>query len=329
MIKLNFCKKVSRKYFCVANGLAFLTVITMCSCEDNVSDNITGDIDAIEESVIYETGEFGITRKESVEEVMARADAQFQKAMNLRKNRVAAASGIPHYVGVLSGSGGCPSGVPNIGYHQDCENTKNNTHYEKPDCTGCYKSKGAVVRGGDVDWSICIVDAKKYNFQKTKYAYAIFDFNMEQYLGEKNIKSVFVLNDDEDKNNRNDFGNSSYGFDRVESGYPKKVRRGNTEFWLLYFDADADSEYKLPKLGFEYDVFSNFNCDYASQAVLVVDSEDKNNINNVKIYYPATATEAAKYIVKNGDWIDPKFNIIKNAKGHMFYAIQKSSAYRN
>ena len=109
MIKFNFCKKVSRKYFCVANGLAFLTVITMCSCEDNVSNNVTEEIEDIEESVVYESDESGITRKESIEEIVARADAQFHKTMNLRKNRVAMVSGIPHYVGVLSATGGCPT----------------------------------------------------------------------------------------------------------------------------------------------------------------------------------------------------------------------------
>ena len=328
MIKLNFCKKVSRKYFCVANGLAFLTVITMCSCEDNVSNNITGDIDAIEESVVYESDETGITRKESIEEIVARADAQFHKTMNLRKNRVAMASGIPHYVGVLSATGGCPSGAPNISYVMDCENSKNNTKFENVTCNNCYRPKGAqIIPGGDIWWSICIVDANKYYFPKMEYSYAIFDFSTEQYLGDRRITNIHVHSDDEDTNNHNRFKNTSYGFERSEFGYPTQMKRKNTEFWLLYFEAD-DTQNKLPNLGFDYDVFSNFKCQYETAAILIADTEDNDPSNNVRIYEPATNTKPADDYNKNGDWVDSKFNIIKNGKGHMYYAIQNTKGYR-
>ena len=333
MINFNFCKKVSRKYFYVANGLAFLTAITMCSCEDNISNDITGDIENIEESVSYENDEYGITRKESFADIEARADAQFQKAMNLRKNRVRAASGIPHYVGVLSGSGGCPSGVPNISYHQDCEDNGNDTKYIRVHCNNCYTPKGAKIdKYGNVNWSVCIVDARKYNFKRTKYAYAIFDLSMEQYYG-SDVPNIYVYNDDEDDTNGNQYYNASFGFKRSDSGYPVQERnqqyKENTEFWLLYFTEDSKSNYKLPNLGFDYDVFSNFGCDFSKQAILQIDSEDDNCRNHIDIFYPNNNNTPAHTTYNKQGWVDNKYSIVKNDDGHMFYAIQKSSVYRN
>ena len=98
--------------------MGVLCFLTFVACEDN---NITSDIENVEEGILYESDELGeMTRKASVAEIKARADEQYHKSMNLRKNRVAAATSIPHWVGVLSATGGCPAGVPNISYYMDC-----------------------------------------------------------------------------------------------------------------------------------------------------------------------------------------------------------------
>lgn len=301
--------------------------MTFVACEDN---NITSDIENVEEGILYESDELGeMTRKASVAEIKARADEQYHKSMNLRKNRVAAATSIPHWVGVLSATGGCPAGVPNISYYMDCEDKRTDTQYEYHNCTNCYRPKGAqIVNGGDVKWSICIVDAKKYNFQRIKYSYALFDFSMEQYLGEQNIASIYVYNDDEDKGNCNKFMNSSYGFERAEYGLPQQNHSRNTAFWLLYFKKD-NNYMKLPNIGFDYDIFSNFDCDYAKQAVLITDSEDDNCNNSVVLYTPATTTSAATDDPVYDRWVDSDYKIVKNSGSHMHYAIQKSSVWRN
>ena len=316
-----------KKFFLKPMGV--LCFLAFVACEDN---SITSEIENVEDDILYESDELGgMSRKASVAEIEARADEQYQKSMNLRKNRVTAATSMPHWVGVLSASGGCPSGVPNISYYMDCEDNKNDTKFFNPECTDCYRPKGAqIVGNGNVQWSICIVDAKKYNFQKTEYAYAIFDFSLEQYLGKKNIKSVYVFNDDEDNDNKNDYGNSSCGFVRRASGQLPIIKDSrNTEFWLLYFDADDNSSYKLPNIGFDYDIFSNFNCDYKNEAILIVDSEDKKCCNSVITYYPATETQAAHKEGKLDTWVDSKYKIIKNSGSHMHFAIQKSSVHRN
>ena len=86
---------------------------------------------------------------------------------------------------------------------------------------------------------------------------------------------------------------------------------------------------KLPNIGFDYDIFSNFDCDYAKQAVLITDSEDDNCANSVVLYTPATTTSAATDDPVYDRWVDSDYKIVKNTGSHVHYAIQKSSVYRN
>ncbi len=220
-----------------------------------------------------------------------------------------------------------------IVYHMDCEDNGNygvhGTHYEKDDC---YKSAGLIRNSsGDVDWRVCIVDARKYKFGKMKYAYAIFDLSHEKFWN--GAYEIFVHFDDEDKNNKNQYkGNTNFGF-AVNTNYPYYPKQegsyssgnGWTNIWFYYFPTDPTSNLKLPNLGFEYDVFSNFNCcSYTKQNIFYIDSEDKKNNNNIRIFENA---QKAGYN-KNGKYIDATYKVMANLGSHIVFAVQSSSTYR-
>lgn len=333
MIKLNYCKKVSRKYFCVANGLAFLTVIAMCSCEDNISNDITGNIENIEESVSYESDEYGITRKESFADIEARADAAINR---YRKNRKAAynTSDHPVWVGVLVSKGTCPNPTMEIVYHMDCEDNKDNDsrHGTRYEDENCYKSAGITWDSRrNTKWRVCVVDARKYKFGRMKYAYAIIDLSIEKFWN--GAYEVFVHSDDEDRNNNDNYKENTYLGFAANNNYPYyPIQDGSfsngtgwTNLWFYYFPADPTSKMKLPNLGFEYDVFSNFSCcDNSKQNLFHVDTEDTNPNNYIKIYKNANDNGSQK----NGIFIDATYKIMANLNHHMVFAIQSSSVYR-
>ena len=110
----------------------------------------------------------------------------------------------------------------------------------------------------------------------------------------------------------------------------------NTEFWLYYFAPDSKSNYKLPNLGFEYDVFGNFDCcDYKNQNILITDSEDHKCNNYINIYkpesgYPKTLEGADRYMLyceNDGQGFDYN-RVIVNTGSHIKFAIQSSKVYR-
>lgn len=316
--KNNFIMNLKRLLLKPTGVLCFL--IALFSCEDN----LTSDIEDVEESVYTNGSE--ISELKNIDDVERQADEAFLRS--IRKHKVASASSIPHWVGVLAADGYCPTGVGVIKYFMDCEDKNENTAYEIPStCSNCYKSKGAVIdKNGNVTWTICIVDANKYSFKRIAHSYAIFDLSSEQYLG-ANVPTLFVQSDDEDNDNKNQFYNTNYGFVRNDLGaYPTQESTKNTKFWLLYFEADKSSKGKLPNLGFNYDVFSGYGCDYSNKAILRVDTEDKNNINFIKYYkVPDGKGNDSPYVIK-GKWVDNTYYIIKNQNDNMYYAIQKYSA---
>lgn len=306
-------------------ALCFLTVI---SCNDNV----TSDIEDIEESLsedVETLADGTVFPKESVAEIAARIDREMSGIRTIRKT-AAQSSSIPHYVGVISATGKCPrkEEFGEIRFYMDCEDNNPDTKYMKEE-EGCYKSKGLEVdKYKNVTWVVCIVDANKYQFRNMKYGYAIFDLSHIQYLN--GAAEVFVHCDDEDRNNQTRYLSGSYGFERNSSSsyWPTQIKRGNTEFWLYYFAPDTKSNYKLPNLGFEYDVFGNFDCcSYKEQNILRTDSED-NNCNNYWEICEQGTDKLRNNHFKEDHLFGSDGKIIKKDKGHFYFAIQSSHYYR-
>lgn len=305
--------------------LCFLTVV---ACEDN----ITSDIENVEESIMSENEELAVT-KETMSAIEARADGVISKYRRTRKS-VFSTDDHPVWVGVLVSKGACPNSTMEIVYHMDCEDdrdndSKNGTRYYDE---SCYKSDG--LKWDDrrnTDWRVCVVDARKYKFGRMKYAYAIFDLSIEKFWN--GAYEVFIHSDDEDKNNDNYYkentylgfaANNDYPYYPIQSG---SYGRGNgwTEMWFYYFPADSKSTLKLPNLGFEYDVFSNFDCcNYSKQNIFYIDSEDNRNNNNLRIYKNAADRGSSmKY-----EFIDSQYKVMGNFVHHLVFAIQSSSVYR-
>ncbi|MBR3566997.1 MAG: hypothetical protein IKN94_01850 [Salinivirgaceae bacterium] len=314
-------------------ALCFLTVI---SCNDNV----TSDIEDIEESLTEDVETLAdgtVFPKESVAEIAARIDREMSGIRTIRKT-AAQSSSIPHYVGVISATGKCPYGVGEIRYYMDCQDNeklkfdKNDTEYQHND-PGCYKSKGLDINSkGNVTWVVCIVDANEFKFRRMKYGYAIFDLSHTQYLN--GAAEVLVHSDDEDNNNANEYLCSSYGFVRNESSpywpsQPKdKKDLRNTEFWLYYFAPDPNSGYKLPNLGFEYDVFGNFDCcSYKKQNILITDSED-HKCNNYWALCQQGSNKKTENQLGENYLFGSNGKILKNHNSHFYFAIQSSRYYR-
>lgn len=317
--------------------LVMLCILAAFSC----NDNITSDIEDVEESIsedVETLADGTVFPKESIEEIEARIHRQLQNHRIMKK--AAYWSNKPHFVGVLSTKESCPGGQY-IEYYMDCQddepakNDKCDTKFLHNDY-GCYKPKGVTIdRNGNVKWTICIVDANKYQFRSMKYGYAIFDLSHIQYLNEAG--ELFVHSDDEDKNNANRYLSPSYGFEKnTSSDYlPTQKSMRNTEFWLYYFAPAPNSKYKLPNLGFEYEVFGNFECcNNKNQNVLITDSEDHKCNNYLEYYLPQSG-----YPKKDGqlgvDYFycpeNKTFNnkrVIKNTGSHIYFAIQSSKVYR-
>lgn len=311
--------------------LCFLTVV---ACEDN---NITSDIENVEDSILgdVETLADGtIFPKESIEEIEATIKSQMQNHKIMKK--AAYWSNTPHYVGVLAAPGSCKDKTMYIKWYMDCQDDepmkldKNATRLLYTDAD-CYKPKGATIdpNNGNVTWHVCIVDANKYKFKSMKYGYAIFDLSHIQYLN--GAGELFVLSDDEDNRNANRYLSPSYGFDRNSgSNYlPTQSSMRNTRFWLYYFAPDPKSNYKLPNLGFEYEVFGNFDCcNNQFQNVLQTDSEDHNNISYLELYRPEKDYPKKDSELGEDFFYCPEkklFNnnrVIKNTEHYMFFAIQ-------
>lgn len=317
--------------------MGVLCFLTFVACEDNsitsdienVEDSLTGDVETLADGTVFP--------KESVEEIEATIRSQMQNRKIMKK--AAYGSNTPHYVGVLAEDGSC--GGMYIKWYMDCQDDepmkldKNATRFLYNDA-GCYKPKGVSIDGnGNVTWYVCIVDANKYNFQRMKYGYAIFDLSHIQYLN--GAGELFVLSDDEDNRNANKYKSPSYGFDRNSgSNYlPTQSSMRNTKFWLYYFAPDPNSTYKLPNLGFEYEVFGNFSCcNNINQNVLRTDSEDHNNISYLELYRPGKGYpkkddelgEEAFYCPEKKPFNNNR--VIKNTEHYMYFAIQSSKVYR-
>lgn len=213
------------------------------------------------------------------------------------------------------------------------KNDKNNTDWVHKNC---YTSKGLRIdNNGNVDWYVCIVDANKYNFRRMKYGYAIFDLSAQTNLN--GADEIFVHSDDEDKNNANKYLSTQYGFEKSNNSnyYPYQQTYKNTEFWLYYFAPDSKSTYKLPNLGFEYDVFGNFECcNYNNQNILRIDSEDKNNANVVKRYKENEVYEVLNkdlpsnfFFCEESAKVYNNISVIKNT-GNLYFGVQASRTYR-
>lgn len=316
--------------------MGLLCFMAAISCNDNV----TSDIKDIEESLsedVETLADGTVFPKESIEEIEARVDRESLRNRIVRK-AASQSSSIPHYVGVISSTGKCPNGVGEIRYFMDCQDDepakfdKNDTEYLY-NGAGCYQSGGLDIDdNGNVTWVVCIVDANKYNFKRMKYGYAIFDLSHTQYLN--GAAEVLVHSDDEDNNNANDYLCGSYGFVRNESSpywptQPKnKKDLRNTEFWLYYFAPDPNSKYRLPNLGFEYDVFGNFDCcSYKKQNILITDSED-HKCNNYWIIFQQGKDKKTESQLGTNYLFGSNNKILKNSGSHFHFAIQASSYYR-
>lgn len=335
--KKNFIMNLKRLLLKPTGVLCFL--IALFSCEDNV----TSDIEDVEESVTYdydvEIMEDGtVFRKETAEEIEARWAEEFAQ-YSRRGTRVMANSNhssTPHWVGVLSSVGSCRG--YNIQYFMDCQDDQplkfkdNATDYlgDRRD----YQSPGAIVDGaGNVTWSVCIVDANKYKFVHVNFAYAIFDLSPLTFLnGALEIK---IHSDDEDKNNANKYLSPQFGFaiDNNPNSYPYQQKMGNTEFRLYYFAKNAKSTEKLPDLGFPYDVFGNqsYVKGSSTQNILRTDSEDSNNQNKVYIW---DKNGVVKYYGHECNYYDDNYKyeseysrerVFWDTGNHIYFAIQKTT----
>ncbi len=318
--------------------MGVLCFLAFVACEDN---NMTSDIENVEESLLgdVETLADGtVFPKESIEEIEAAIMNQMQNRKIMK--RAANGNNTPHYVGVLAEEGSC--GGMYIKWYMDCQDDepmkldKNATGLLHNDA-GCYKPKGVTIDGnGNVTWYVCIVDANKYKFKSMKYGYAIFDLSHIQYLNDAG--ELFVLSDDEDNRNANRYMSPSYGFERNSgSNYlPKQeLPMRNTKFWLYYFAPNPQSKDRLPNLGFEYEVFGNFDCcNNKNQNVLITDSEDHNNINYLELYRPKSGYPKKDNVLGKDYFYCPEeksFNnnrVIKNNGHYLFFAIQSSKVYR-
>lgn len=86
--------------------IGLLCFLAAFSC----SDNVTNDIENIEESIsedVETLADGTILPKESVAEIAARVNREMSRNRSIRKT-AAQSSSIPHYVGVISATGKCP-----------------------------------------------------------------------------------------------------------------------------------------------------------------------------------------------------------------------------
>lgn len=304
-------------------------IISFVACND---DNITSEIEALNNKI--ETSYLGDGNKIEIEsdgikvedelnqtaidQLHYLAEEEF-KALALGMNTLKTASETPHWVGVLPVAGNCPAGVYQFSYYEDLEDDKNKTGWEK-NTSSCFKP-GGLKPNKNLSYVVCIVDAQKYNFDNINKAYAIFDLSHIQWL--RGSDEVKIHIDDEDKKNANKYTSSYYGFNRDNSGdyLPNQGNLSrNTDFWLYHFKSESTSR-KLPNLGFEYAVFSRFDCcDYNQMNRLHLDTEDKNSSNSMTVF-PYGGTSYGK-----GGLLDNTYKII-NVNGNVDFYVQKASVY--
>jgi hypothetical protein len=303
---------------------AFLSLLVssffIMSCE---KDSITDELSEINKN---DGSKIETLDDAAIIEITAKADAEFIRFNSYGSSLKSANA---HWVGVIANSNDCPSGVKEIRYHMDSEDNNPLTSYAYNNAS-CFKSRGLkIVSSSNLDWVVCIVDANKHYFDNINKGYAIFDLSHETHL--RGASEVFIHSDDEDTHNDNRYDSPSYGFaktngdgqDPLQAGsYNSQDGHGWTEFWLYYFPAQSTSR-KLPKLGFEYSVFSNFVCcNWTNQNIVKFDCEDKKNKTVVKVY-PETGSSY------NSSLLDATYKVLgKDSKGNLSYYIQNSSVYR-
>jgi|GEM_PF-7048969 len=304
-----------------ATSLLFFITAIFLGFQSCQKDDITNELKNFVKVEDYYEDEYDKSvvtfDEEAILEISARADEEFYRFKALESHLK---SGIPHWVGVIARNRSCPSGIGEIRYFMDCEDNRPATRYVYGD-NNCFKAGGLEVTGGNLYWVVCIVDASIHNFDNINKSYAIFDFSHIQFL--RGAGEVFVYSDDEDTNNKNRYDSPSYGFAKNPSSPYYPVQHGdirNTPFWFYFFKAENTS-HKLPNIGFEYAVFSKFDCcNWQNQNIVLADTEDKNNKNIMKVYLenstPFTTTV-----------LDDTYRIFE-VTGNINYFIQNSAVYR-
>ncbi len=294
-----------------------ITAISFClaGCE---KETITDEVNSINNQTAT------ISEKIETEPIEAElialkvlADEEFNYLRQFQTNLKSTMS-TPVYVGVLPNSGSCPAGVPQIIWNEDLENSGCATKWLHLD-VGCFKPSGLSLPG-DAIWKVCIVDANTYNFDNIKYGYGVFALSFLQFFHGAADVSVFI--DDNDQNNSSRFLNPTYGFTRNSASpyYPTQTLIGNTSFWLYYFKAESNT-LKLPNLGFEYSIFSNFKCcDWTNQNVAYLDAEDDSPSNSIVKY-----VENEKGVTVNK--LDDTYGVIQKDRNVYVY-LQNAASYR-
>ncbi|MCX7987163.1 MAG: hypothetical protein N2662_09520 [Bacteroidales bacterium] len=288
-----------------------LMFFLLLSCK---KEKITDEIFVAQENVVNSDKIESAVDSITIKEILEKADLVYLNFSKYAPKLKAA--GIPHYIGVLPISGYCPTSFGQIRYHEDLEDNRPATKYNNG--PNCFTAFGLQANGGNADWTVCIVDASIYKFDKIKYAYGIFDLSHLQFLN--GAPEVFIHADDEDEaagGNDNHYDSPSYGFERnpYSPYYPTQKPMKNTEFWMYYFKANPSSTLKLPNLGFRYAVFSNFStceCDWTRQNTFNADTEDSNPANAAKVYMP----DASNYGI---GVLDPIYKIVSVGKNITYY----------
>lgn len=302
--------------------------LSLIACEE---DTVTTEIEALSKKVetIY-TGEGlkienglqgakveGALFLENIEQLQLQAQEEFN-ALAMNMNNLKAATTIPHWVGVLPTASNCPTGVYQFSYYEDLEDKKNKTKWERT--KNCFIPGGLYAKK-NLTYTVCIVDANSYNFDNINKAYAIFDLSHLQWLNGADEVKIHI--DDEDKKNSNKYTTPYYGFNKDNSGdfLPnQKNKSANTNFWLYHFKK-ATTARRLPNLGFEYAVFSRFDCcDYNQMNKLHLDTEDKSPSNSMTIF-PYQGNSFGK-----SGLLDNTYKIIDVGRNVNLY-VQKASAY--
>jgi hypothetical protein len=313
-------KNVIKTLFC------FVFVLILVSCgKETITSQMQGINENIETKALAVKPKIETRATESQIDSMAKQSIAdmlklFTKRMPSTLKSASSEGGNPppQYVGVLS-NGNCGSNaIGTFIYEEDLENNASRTRYDQ----GTYTTPGIQSTGGsNARWTVCVVDASRFQFYKMNKAYAIF------FLNQSNL--LFIHVDDEDDKTKNYYvPPSTMGFYPNVSGYPMQVGSydndyGWTHLYLYYFPANPASTAKLPNLGFEYSVFGNFGTS-ATQSRFYFDTEDTNNSNYWTILYSAGGSSNGHY-----PWgeLDPSFHVI-NLQDNIEWYIQNASDYR-
>ncbi len=303
-------------------SFAILISFFLTSCE---KESITDEVSLIGKNEGSTSGSYLKTEtldEAAIAEINAKADAEF---MNFKNVGVQYKSTIPHWVGVIANSTSCPAGVAEIRYYMDCEDKNPATKYSY-NGSNDFKPEGLSVDDRkNIYWVVCIVDAKQHNFYPIKKGFAIFDLSSLTNLN--NTSEVCIHSDDEDTDNKNRYDSQNVGFSRSLGPTNTPFQTGSynnsngwTEFWLYYFTAQ-DTPWKLPDLGFEYSVLSQFDCcNWTNQNILEIDTEDNDPSNTMRIYPEFGNAYSASSI-------DDTYHIAEVGKNIKLF-IQNSATYR-